>query len=947
MGRTNTLNGVRMLWMDCGGMMDGMSRNNPPTDPLTATLPPPHDVEATTQLPSTEDRTGASAAMPTIPGYELIGEIGRGGMGVVYRARQTNANRLVALKMVLSGPMASVADVQRFRIEVETVARMDHLNIVPVFEVGERAGVQFFSMKLIEGSTLADAIKARRYGMREFVRILATVARAVHHAHQRGVLHRDLKPGNVLLDADCTPYVTDFGLAKHVEGDGRLTQTGAVMGTPSYFAPEQARAEPTISTAADTYSLGAVLYEILTGRPPFVGGSPMDVVMQVIEQDPQAPRRLAPAVDKELEIICLKCLEKDPTKRYGSADALAADLDRWLDGEPIEARRVGQWEKAWRWCRRNPAIAGLAATLAVVSLAGLVVVSLLYVREQAQRGLAESNAELALRHLDEATRQQERTEASYRMARDAMENVLKIREDPRLQTGPLEDLQKQLAQAEATFYEKFLTLRGEDPAFQAERAKAFAALSSLSYRMGNMDEALRQINEAIAIDTALLTREPTNTETKARLAGDYAQSGTVTTKLGRNEETIDAHRHAVALYDDLVANDPENAGLIDAAATCHQNLGVAYRGAGRIEDGEKTLRAALVLLAKSAGDLPGDAQRHGMTRAIIWSNLAEFCQRLHHAADAAEAYQAALALYENEQAGKPDDDTLHVNTAALLNNYGLFLQDQRRLPEAADTWQKALKVFGRLVSAHPAENQYRHAMAMTHDNLGMLHARLGQMAEARCAYNEALKLWSDLHADNPNVIEYVSDLGCVQRNLGNLEWSLGNVEAARASYNHAIATLEKSPSRDQPGTNSHTWLRDALQQRAELATRQQRFADAIRDWDRVVEMEKGGRADTRLRRAEVLARAGETSRALGEVDFLADLPQTPAHAYYALARICAIASKGDEKQVEKAIQFLKQAQRASFFQDPTHLSALKADDDLKSLEKSPDYAAFLKDLARP
>jgi tetratricopeptide (TPR) repeat protein len=332
--------------------------------------------------------------------YELLEEIAQGGMGVVSKARQTGANRLVALKLIRSAQFASPAEVQRFRQEAEAAANLDHPHIVPIYEVGEHQGMPYFSMKLIEGGSLAQRqadwnlvpdpgrAEARRR-QQGIARMLACVARAVHHAHQRGILHRDLKPANVLLDGEGRPHITDFGLARRIEGDSGLTQTGAIVGTPSYMAPEQAAGAKVLTTQADVYSLGAVLYELLTGQPPFRADNTLDTLLMVRQQEPVRPRVLASAVDRDLETICLKCLEKDPHRRYGSAEALADDLERWLKGEPIRARPAGRLERAWRWCRRNPVVAGLVALVALVVLGSLVGLTTLYIKGERQRRLAE------------------------------------------------------------------------------------------------------------------------------------------------------------------------------------------------------------------------------------------------------------------------------------------------------------------------------------------------------------------------------------------------------------------------------------------------------------------------------------------------------------------------------------------------------------------------------
>ncbi len=292
-------------------------------------------------------------------------------MGVVYRARQVKLGRMVAVKLVRDPSLATEADIRRFQIEAEAVALLDHPNIVPIYEVGQDDDQHYFSMKLIEGGNLSRHVERLKDHPREVAGLMVKVARAVAYAHQRAILHRDLKPSNILLDRHDEPYVTDFGLAKRIEasGDSAETMTGVVMGTPAYMPPEQARGgTKSLTTAADIYSLGATLYETLTGRPPFSSPSVAEILRQVLDQEPARPRALNPAIDRDLETICLKCLEKYPGARYASAESLADDLGRWLDGRPIEARRVSIRERAVKLVKRRPGLATLVLALALTLL---------------------------------------------------------------------------------------------------------------------------------------------------------------------------------------------------------------------------------------------------------------------------------------------------------------------------------------------------------------------------------------------------------------------------------------------------------------------------------------------------------------------------------------------------------------------------------------------------
>jgi eukaryotic-like serine/threonine-protein kinase len=324
--------------------------------------------------PNNKKSGRAAELLGELGDYELLEEVGRGGQGVVFRARQKSLNRTVALKVISLGQWASKAHLKRFRLEAEAAARLEHPGIVPIHEVGERDGSCYFSMKFIEGGQLDEVARREPMPIRRAAELIAKVARTVHYAHEHGILHRDIKPGNILLDAKGEPHLTDFGLARLVESESTVTRTLEVLGTPSYMAPEQALGNnEAITSVTDVYGLGAVLYQLLTGQPPFAGGATYETIKLLLDTEPRPPRVVNPKIDRDLSTICLKCLEKDPKRRYSSALALAEDLERWLKHEPIQARHSGIFARGTRWVRRNPklvatGVAGLVLGAAVIWL---------------------------------------------------------------------------------------------------------------------------------------------------------------------------------------------------------------------------------------------------------------------------------------------------------------------------------------------------------------------------------------------------------------------------------------------------------------------------------------------------------------------------------------------------------------------------------------------------
>ncbi len=578
-----------------------------------------------------------------VPGYEILEELGRGGMGVVFRARQIELDRIVALKTIRPDCSASEDERRRFRIEAEAAAALDHPNIVPIFEVGEHRGWHFYSMKLVEGGCLARRLAEGLLAPSAAAGLVAQAARAVAAAHRQGILHRDLKPANILIDADGRLHLTDFGLAKRIESDSGLTRSGAVVGTPSYMSPEQASGRTrALTTATDVYSLGAILYQTLTGRPPFRGDSVMDTLDQVRRCEPARPRTFRPGLDRDLETICLKCLEKDPARRYRSADALGDDLDRWLRNEPIAARPTTIWRCAVKWARRRPAVAaltGLVVTVASVGLAGVVT--------QWRRAEVKSVAAMAAEQV--ARGEARRAEDNFRLAMDTVDRYLsRVSEDRLLAVPGLQPLRRELLEAASRFYKELADRHQQDPRARAALVAALSRLSRIKADLGASTEAIAAQEEAVRLAALLVAASPTDAAVKARRAevledlGDLhyhfgsaargveevtqarelfanleqASPGNVEYRrrlAGCDTTLADFHRQrgrmrdAIPLYlkarevrEQLAAGNPTNSDLRDLASVCN-NLGMLYRENGQLDLAVDPLRRAIAISSRLAG----------------------------------------------------------------------------------------------------------------------------------------------------------------------------------------------------------------------------------------------------------------------------------------------------------------------------------------------------------
>ena len=683
---------------------------------------------STEPLPPRQPAPGVMIARPQVPGYEILRELGRGGMGVVFLARQTALNRLVALKMVLDGAFASPEDRQRFLREAELIARLHHPSIVQVFEFGTLEEHPYFSLEYVSGGTLAERLQGRPQDPRTSAALLGQLADAVQHAHSLGIVHRDLKPANVLLllkneesqvkkESPISPNVgplplslflpkiTDFGLAKQVQAEPGITTSGTLLGTPNYMAPEQARGTgAVIGPATDVYALGAILYELLTGRPPFQGLSPMETAMQVIVQEPVSPRRLLPTVPRDLETISLKCLQKDPHRRYESAAALAADLRRYLDGQPIQARPIGPLERLGKWARRKPGVAGLTAALVFLAAASIAGLSWLYWDAHTQRHQALAAREEA--RAAEARAKEAETRARLAAAQADVLNRFFIDhflaqiqpEQARNRTITFEEV---LSRAAARIAQVF--------AGQPELELQIRALMGKAYTdLGRHQDALFHLERVTLLSLELYGPQHHRTlVARTNLAS-------VRNQVQQTPEDLQEVRDLLAQR--LKELGPDHSETL----TLQNNLAQLLRRQDQAAEAEKIYREILRRGEKALGP------HHPLTLSVQ-VNLGYHLYTQGRAAEAEPLLRTGLAGL-TQLLGEE-----HPKTITSRNNHALALQALGRHTEAErlfrETWSARVRILG---PEHPDTLTAQHNIA------GSLHVQ-GQFAQAEKLYREVLE----------------------------------------------------------------------------------------------------------------------------------------------------------------------------------------------------------------
>jgi tetratricopeptide (TPR) repeat protein/tRNA A-37 threonylcarbamoyl transferase component Bud32 len=791
--------------MTAGGMTGGSLGETVPDGPTVDRI---SGSAATEVDPSVRRGVGSGFPPPGtkvryIGDYETISVLGQGGMGVVYKARQMSLNRLVALKMIRNAEFAGEDQVRRFQNEAEAVATLDHPGIVPIYEVGTYEDQRYFSMKLVEGKGLDKKLEELSKDPRLASRMVVEVAEAVHHAHQRGILHRDLKPANILIDKQGHSHVTDFGLAKRIEDDAGLTLSGAIMGTPSYMAPEQAAGQTArVTTASDVYGLGAILYAALTGRAPFAGDSVMNTLDQVRNSPPLVPTRLNPNLPRDLEVICLKCLEKDPRHRYASAQELADDLNRWLRGEPIAARPVGSLVRVKMWAKRKPAMAGLSAALILASIAGVVGVTLQWREAVSQRNQARDARDLAVRE-EQAAR---KAESEAKSARDrAVESETKAvtSEKGAVAARALAEQNAQVAGMQATLALNTI----QDLVSQVQKGLQGPGLFDL--KAGLLDSALKRIDGVAGIYEKSTSKEATTAAALMELGKIYRQ-------LGQTKKAFQVYQKCLGITKERVKiknySDPSRQNLANTyfeLAFCTEELNRDMKAT--LSYNQEGLKLYEDIYNKpKLDDFPLDRKivRAGLAEAYTRVGVTQY--RMGELTDALANYRKAFNLRHELAEEQPDnprfkqDLTYSLMALAEAN----FRLGDRAL--ADQYYQQALDQRQAMAKLKPDDLAIAKELGDVYYMIGEFKLRCGDLAAARRNLETSRDIRKDLVDREPRNVLLGRDLGLAYYRLGNLADIEKDAAAARGMYDASLKIRESLATISEGNDRRQTELMLAL-----------------------------------------------------------------------------------------------------------------------------------------
>jgi serine/threonine-protein kinase len=750
-------------------------------------------------LPESGSPDGQETPLPAmaIAGYEILGVLGRGAMGIVYKARQRGLNRLVALKMILSGEHAAAYERARFKSEAEAVAQLQHANIVQIYEVGEDEGRPFFSLEFVDGISLDKKVQGTPLAPKEAASLSRLLALAMDYAHQRGIIHRDLKPANVLLTVDGTPKIGDFGLAKRLENDSGQTRTGTVLGTPSYMAPEQAEGKiDKVGPLADVYSLGAVLYDLLTGRAPFRGTTLLETLEQVRTREPVRPLELQPNVPRDLETICLKCLQKDPHRRYQCAGALADDLDRFLKNEPILARPVGRIERAWRWCKRNPRIAGLSAAVVLLVIIWAATSSILAWNLKLQTDQAVKNEKeaqqqtiLANKNEKEAQKQTIIARKKEKTAKDTADaavqemvhlgamlqnrlqskrlSILAPPEVQRLRAEILDTLRKSLRIVSARIEAAEATTFAE--------AASYQSLGDLLKKLGQGKEAQAAYQKAHELVKKQADANPFSDLARGNLGLLIQRLGDVPFEVNGDARTaMDYYRQARDVHWDIYANPKDGfyKKLALQRIISHDDihLGETQLALGMPAEARKSFEEALAFRLAWLEANPKKGPTNNVARSWVMQAHYDLGIAASHLADgrtAKEHFEKALrigaALVKETKYWDYYADLADVQG---VQGDALFRLGKNK--EAEKSYRESLANLKQALKLNPDDLTRQGLLAQTHERIAVVAKRLKNNSDADKHFQEAFKLRKEMYLLQENNPMYQAAFALAGARIGKI-----------------------------------------------------------------------------------------------------------------------------------------------------------------------------------